>query len=76
MEANANQFIKDNYVVYNGDLYSKNKMQMIIIPVENMELAKEVIVEVLNKAAANADNIEYNDLDLFKEEMNLIIKKT
>ena len=69
-ESNANQFIKDNYVVYNGDLYSKNKMQMMGIPVENMELAKEVIVEVLNKKLiANADNIEYNDLDLFKEEI-------
>jgi hypothetical protein len=35
-----------------------------------MELAKEVIVEVLNKKLiANADNIEYNDLDLFKEEI-------
>jgi hypothetical protein len=43
---------------------------MMGIPVENMELAKEVIVEVLNKKLqANADNIEFNDLDLFKEEL-------
>ena len=68
-EANTKQYIEDHYEVYNGNLYSKNKMRLLGIPIDNMELAKEVIVETLRVKLKNNTDIIENDLDLFEDDV-------
>ena len=55
-------------------------MRLLGIPIDNMELAKEVIVETLRVKLKNNTDIIENDLDLFeddvKTEQNINKKKS